>query len=68
MIVDNEMLQAISSLIDSKMLPIGKELNEFKFDTGVFEHEMRKDVRLLQDAQATLITVLEHHKMISGMS
>lgn len=45
-----------------------KELNEFKFNTSVFEHAMRKDVRMLQDTQETLITALEHHKMLPAMS
>lgn len=79
---DNELLQAISDMIDKKldekfkpmndrleMLEIRQELTHKKLDNlmldvKVSERSIKKDIKLLQDAEETLMTVSEHNGIL----
>ena len=67
--INNEMKQfeVINSRLDVleyKQELIHKKLDNLVFDTKVLERELKKDIKLLQDAQETLITVLVHKEIL----
>ncbi len=72
--VDNDMLHAMSQLIDAKLKPVQNKLEDMdlkmermqveidtlRLDVKSSERAIRKDINKLYDGMDTLIAVLEH--------
>ena len=78
MALTKEDLQAIAEMMDEKLKPINdrlelleikqdlthKKLDNLTLDIKISERSIKKDIKLLQDAQETLITVLENQGIL----
>lgn len=76
--MDNELLQAISDMMDKKLEPINqrldiieykedrnsKKLDDLQLDMRLAERDIRKDIHTLRDEMDTVIELLKIHKMI----
>ncbi|MGN0321507.1 MAG: hypothetical protein ACI4DZ_00145 [Oliverpabstia sp.] len=70
--INNEMKQfeVINSRLDVLEYKQGlmhKKLDNLVFDMRVSERSLKKEIKLLQDAQETLITVLEHKAILPAV-
>lgn len=51
-------------MLDIKQDLTHKKLNDLTLDVKISERSIRKDIKIIQDAQETLITVLEHQGIL----
>lgn len=76
--MDNELLKAISDMMDEKLKPINqrldvieykedrtsKKLDDLQLDVRLAERDIRKDIHTLRDEMDTVIELLKIHKIV----